>query len=145
MSIALRTVQDVLDHYKTAVYEKDLEQFLAAYASDFHIYDCWNDWACTDSSQWRSGTKEWFDELTQEGVLLHVEYDDLVVEENANLAFVRCTVTFAAYNESNEKLRQISNRFTFGLRKEHDSWAIVHQHSSLPISTDTGQGIFTRK
>lgn len=70
----------------------------------------------------------------------------LVVEENLNLAFVHCDVTFAAHDiESEEKLRQTTNRFTFGLRKVNDSWLITHEHSSLPINMETGKGIFNLK
>jgi ketosteroid isomerase-like protein len=140
-----QTVQDVLENYKSAVYEQDVEKYVSLYASDFHIYDCWDDWECVDRSQWTASTKEWFQGLHEEGVLLRVEFDDVAAEENPSLAFVRCNVTFAAYNPSGEKLRQVTNRFTFGLRKEKDSWTISHQHSSLPINGETGKGIFTRK
>ncbi|SFC40792.1 hypothetical protein [Bacillus sp. UNCCL81] len=34
-------VQDVLENYKSAVYEKDVERFINMYAPDIHIYDCW--------------------------------------------------------------------------------------------------------
>ncbi|WP_298469820.1 hypothetical protein [uncultured Psychrobacillus sp.] len=34
-------VQDVLENYKTAVYEKDVEKFLSIYAPNVHIYDSW--------------------------------------------------------------------------------------------------------
>lgn len=145
MSISNPTVQDVLETYKTAVYEKDVEAYLALYTADFHVYDCWDAWECIDRSAWTFCTKEWFHGLQEEGVLLHVEFDDVVAEESGSLAFVRCNVTFAAHNESGEKLRQITNRFTFGLRKENDSWRIAHQHSSLPVNGETGKGVFTRK
>ena len=138
------SVADVLETYKTAVYEQDVEKYVSLYTSDFQIYDCWDDWDCTDFSKWTELTKTWFDGLHAEGVLLKVEFDDTAVEENANLAFIRSNVTFAAYNKSGKKLRQITNRFTFGLRKEGDSWKFAHQHSSLPINGETGKGVFTR-
>ena len=145
MSINNQLVQDVLENYKSAVYEKDVEKYVSLYASDFHVYDCWDDWECVDRSQWTESTKEWFHSLHEAGVLLKVEFDDVTAEENLSLAFIRCNVTFAAYNQSGEKLRQITNRFTFGLRKENESWTISHQHSSLPINVETGKGIFNRK
>lgn len=145
MSTGLKTVQGVLETYQSAVHEKDVEKYISAYAADVHIYDCWQNWEMVGIAPWTEATQEWFDGLNEEGVTLNVEYDDLVIEENANLAFVRCSVTFAAHTPSGEKLRQISNRFTFGLRKENDSWRITHQHSSLPISFETGKGIFKRQ
>jgi ketosteroid isomerase-like protein len=145
MSVGFNKVQAVLENYKSAIYEKDVERFVSAFASDIHIYDCWGDWECTGFSQWKEIVQDWFNGLSEEGVLLKIDFNDLVVEENSNLAFVHCAVTFAAHNESGEKLRQMTNRFTFGLRKENESWAITHEHSSLPISMETGKGIFNLK
>ncbi|MCG3088356.1 YybH family protein [Sporosarcina cyprini] len=140
------TIQDVLDNYQTAILEKDVEKFLSMYTSEIHIYDCWGNWESKGISSWRGNVEEWFNGLTENGVLLKVEWNDVVIEENSNLAFVHCAVTFAAYQEdSGEKLRQMTNRFTFGLRKENDTWAIAHEHSSLPIDLETGKGLFNSK
>jgi len=138
-------VQDVLDNYSLSVYGKDVEKFLSPYASEIHIYDCWEKWECVGVDQWAESVHGWFTGLSEEGVVLKIDFDDVVVEENSNLAFVHCAVTFAAYNVAGEKLRQITNRFTFGLRKENGSWSIIHQHSSLPLSMESGKGIFNLK
>jgi len=142
MKIGFNNVQDVLENYKSAIYEKDVERFVATYASDLHVYDCWENWECVGISQWKEMVKGWFTGLSEEGVLLKIDFNDLVIEENSNLAFVHGAVTFAVHNESGEKLRQMINRFTFGLRKENGSWSITHEHSSLPINMETGKGIF---
>ncbi|MBM7693326.1 ketosteroid isomerase-like protein [Peribacillus deserti] len=136
-------VQDVLENYKSSVYEKDVERFLATYAPEIHIYDCWGNWEIKGISHWRANVEEWFNGLKVDGVSLNVEFNDLVIEENMNLAFVHCTVTFAAHDiKSGDKLRQMTNRFTFGLNKKDDFWQISHEHSSLPINMETGKGIF---
>jgi uncharacterized protein (TIGR02246 family) len=145
MTTGFQQVQDVLQNYQSAVYEKDVERFVSSYASDIHIYDCWENWECKGISQWRGMVKGWFNGLKEEGVSLKVEFNDVAVEENSNLAFVHCAVSFTAHNESGEKLRQMANRFTFGLRKENESWTITHAHSSLPINMETGKGIFDLK
>lgn len=141
MKTVFKELQDVLENYTSAVHEKDVEKFISAYNSDVHLYDCWGDWECKGVSQWRESVKEWFDGLSQEGVTLKTQFDDLVVQESSDLAFLHCAVTFAAYNDS-EKIRQLTNRFTFGLRKENGSWTITHEHSSLPINMETGKGMF---
>lgn len=139
-------IQDVLENYKSAVYEKDVERFLSTYDLEVHIYDCWGNWECKGISTWRENVTAWFNSLRDDGVSLKVDFNDLVVEENINLAFVHCAVTFSAHkDESGEKLRQITNRFTFGLRKVNGSWDITHEHSSLPIDIETGKGIFDLK
>jgi ketosteroid isomerase-like protein len=145
MSFAFNKVQDVLENYKSAIYDKDVERFVSTFASNIHIYDCWENWEYIGISHWKEIVKEWFNGLTEGGVLLKTDFDDLVVEENSNLAFIHCAVTFAEYNESGEKLRQMTNRFTFCLRKENESWTITHSHSSLPISMETGKGNFNLK
>ncbi|ODG92718.1 hypothetical protein BED47_18760 [Gottfriedia luciferensis] len=139
-------VQDVLENYKSAVYEKDVERFINMYAPDIHIYDCWENWECKGISSWKEDVEDWFNGLRVDGVLLKVDFNDLLVDENSNLAFLHCAVTFAAHHEeSGEKLRQITNRFTYGLKKVNESWVIVHQHSSLPIDMETGKGSFNLK
>jgi ketosteroid isomerase-like protein len=146
MGLNFIKVQDVLENYKSSVYEKDVERFLTTYASNIHIYDCWGNWECKGISPWRANVEEWFNGLKVDGVSLNVDFNDLVVEENLNLAFVHCSVTFVAQNEeSGEKLRQMTNRFTFGLRKVNGSWLITHEHSSLPINMETGKGMFNLK
>ncbi|MGG3943135.1 nuclear transport factor 2 family protein [Peribacillus psychrosaccharolyticus] len=145
MRTDFNTVQEVLENYKSAIYEKDVERFVSSFSSNIHIYDCWEDWECLGISQWKEKVKEWFNGLKDEGVLLKTDFNNLVVDENSELAFVYCAVTFAAHNKSGEKLRQMTNRFSMGLRKNNDSWTITHSHSSLPISMETGKGIFNLK
>ncbi|MHC0037674.1 YybH family protein [Pseudoneobacillus sp. C159] len=134
MSVEFPTVLDVLQNYKTAVYEKDVEKFLSSYHSEIHIFDCWDCWEYNGISQWKEMVTDWFNGLRQDGVYLNVELDNLVVEENSSLAIVYGTVKYAAHIQSGEKLRQTANRFTFTLKKEQASWKIIHEHSSLPTN-----------
>lgn len=146
MTVSFYKVQDVLENYKSAVYQKDVERFLSIYDLGVHIYDCWGNWECKGISAWKENVVAWFNDLRDDGVLLKVDFNDLLFEENLNLAFVHCAVTFSAYKEkSGEKFRQMTNRFTFGLKKVKGSWVITHEHSSLPIDIKTGKGIFNLK
>jgi len=146
MTHVFSKVQDVLETYKTAVYEKDAEKFLSMYAPEMHIYDCWGKWEVKDLFSWKKNVAEWFNGLNEDGVLLKVDFRDLVVEEDSNLTIVYCTVTFTAHKEeAGEQLRQMTNRFTYGLKKVNESWFIAHEHSSLPINIETGKGIFNMK
>lgn len=145
MNIAFSKVQEVLENYKSAVCEKDVERFISSYTHNVHVYDCWGEWEYVGITQWGEMVKEWFDGLNDEGVFLKTDFNDLIVVENGDLAFAYCNVTYVAHNESGKKLRQMTNRFTFGLKKEIDSWKISHEHSSLPINMDTGKGLFNLK
>ena len=136
-------VEDVLENYKSAIFEKDVERFLATYGPEIHIYDCWGKWESKGFSPLRDNVEEWFDGLRADNVSIKVDFNDLVVEENINLAFIHCSVTFSEHAiQSGEKLRQMTNRFTFCLRKENESWFITHEHSSLPLNMETGKAIF---
>lgn len=135
-------VQDVLENYKTAIYEKNVERFLSIYAPEIHIYDCWGKWESKGISSWEENVIDWFNGLREDSVLLKVDFNDVVIEEDSYLAFVHCAVTFTAHQEeSGEKLRQMTNRFTFVLKRFNESWVIAHEHSSLPINMETGMGI----
>jgi uncharacterized protein (TIGR02246 family) len=143
MSKGIGTVAGVLKNYKQSVNERDSDKFLAVYSSDVHISDCWGSWECKGIDAWRDSVSGWFHDLKENGDVLKVGFDDVVIEENTDLAFVHCAVTFAAYNEgSEEKLRQMTNRFTFGLKRVDGSWLITHEHSSLPINMEDGKGMF---
>ncbi|MCC5803616.1 YybH family protein [Rossellomorea vietnamensis] len=136
-------VQDVLEQYKDAIHERDIESFLSIYDPAVHIYDCWGKWECIGLASWQENVTEWFIGLKAEEEILKVDFQDVVIEENANLAFAHCAVTYVAHKEaSGEKLRQMTNRFTFCLEKVKDTWLITHEHSSLPISMEDGKGMF---
>lgn len=139
----ISTVQEALERYQEAVNEQDVEKLLSAYSSDFHIYDCWGSWECKGKNAWSDSVKEWFSSLKEEGVKVQAVFNDLVIEEGENTAFSHCALTFEAYNiKKEEKLRQITNRFTFCLKKANGSWSITHEHSSLPIDMQNGKGLF---
>ncbi|WP_033543388.1 YybH family protein [Planococcus sp. CAU13] len=146
MTEKFHEVQDVLDTYKTALHEKDADKLLSLYDSDIQIFDCWGAWESKGIAAWKENVAEWFNGLDKEGILLEVTFNDTVIEETASLAFVHSAVAYAGYDkESGEKLRQMTNRFTFGLKKQEESWVITHEHSSLPIDMETGKGIFDLK
>ncbi|WP_053367979.1 nuclear transport factor 2 family protein [Bacillus sp. FJAT-27245] len=139
-------VKNLLGNYQTAVYERDVGKFLSGYSADIHMYDCWDSWEVKGITGLSEMVTRWFTDLRDEGAILKVTFTDLVVEENINLAYIHCAVTFEAHNEeSGEKLRQITNRFTYSCKKENDFWAITHEHSSIPINGETGEGIFNVK
>ena len=143
MMLGVSNVVDVLENYKMAVYEKDVEKFLSIYDREVHIYDCWGKWESKGISLWRENVLNWFGSMEKDGEMLKVDFSDVTIEENSIIAFVHCAVTFTAYRrETEEKLRNITNRFTFGLKKINESWFITHEHSSLPIDMETGKGMF---
>lgn len=53
MKNSFHQVSEVLENYATAVYELDVEKFLAAYHDDIHLYDCWGRWEIHGLLSWR--------------------------------------------------------------------------------------------
>ncbi|RLQ92807.1 nuclear transport factor 2 family protein [Planomicrobium sp. Y74] len=139
-------VHDFLESYRSAIQEKDVEKFLSLYASEIHVYDCWETWEIKGIPSWKANVFEWFSALREENVLLEVTFNDVVIEKTSTLAFIYCMVTYTGYQEgTGVQLHQTTNRFTYGLKKVLDSWAIVHEHSSMPIDFETEKGIFDLK
>ena len=146
MKQSFSTVEEVLENYKASVSERDVEKFLRSYSEKIDLYDCWTKWECNGLKEWRKSVESWFQELTEEGLNLKVTFSDMSIQEGESVAFAKCAITYAAYvQSSSEILRQITNRFTFGLCKVDESWQIVHEHSSLPIDPATGKGMFHLK
>ncbi|AYC30567.1 YybH family protein [Paenisporosarcina cavernae] len=136
------TVQEVLENYKAAAEAQDVEQFLTNYNEDIHLFDCWGSWECKGKENWRSSVTAWFSDLENEGVDLRVSFTDSKIDEGTDVAFARCNVTFAGHKRlDGSKLREMTNRFTFGFRKIENEWKIVHEHSSLPIDLETFKGM----
>lgn len=135
-------VQDVINNYTDAVYEKDVDKFLSGYAPDIHIFDCWGEWEHKGIGKWKAVVKGWFGGLEEEGVRLRAEFHDKVCKENEDLAHFHCAISFTALDDTGQELRKMTNRFTVALEKVDGSWQIVHEHSSLPISMEDGKAIY---
>ncbi|HWV22609.1 MAG TPA: nuclear transport factor 2 family protein [Thermomicrobiales bacterium] len=128
-------VQDVFDTYCTAVYEKDVDAYIDLYSKDVHVFDAWGDFEVTGLLRWREMTEAWFGSLGDERV--PVTFSTVEIRASGDVAFAHAAVTFAGETAGGERLREMTNRFTFGLCREDDGWKIVHQHSSLPIDMAT--------
>lgn len=141
----MKTVQDVLDQYKTAVYNQDIDLFMELYNNSIHIYDSWNTWEITSKTEWKKVIENWFNGLKRDLSTLKVSFEDCVINEDKNIAFIHMSIRFSEFNSHNIEFRHLTNRFTIGLKNIDDKWMIVHEHSSLPIDSDQGVGLFNLK
>jgi len=141
----MKTVQDVLDQYKLAVYNQDINLFMDLYDDSIHIFDSWNTWEIKSKSEWRKVIENWFNGLKRDGSTLKISFEDSVINEDTNVAFIYSSIRFSEYNSHNIEFRHLTNRFTIGLKYIDDKWIIVHEHSSLPIDSDQGVGLFNLK
>jgi ketosteroid isomerase-like protein len=107
-------IQAVLDAYAAAVYARDVDAFVALYDDDVHFFDAWN------------------------------HFETRGIDGSGDVAFAHAAVTFAGESATGERLRAMTNRFTFCLAKRDGAWKIVHEHSSLPIDYESMKAIFAR-
>lgn len=82
---------------------------------------------------------EWFDSLGNEKV--RVEFKEVNILESCKQIVWVGELTFYGLSEDDQILRSISNRWTWVIRKDNEILKIVHEHSSLPINTESFTGV----
>jgi uncharacterized protein (TIGR02246 family) len=132
--VSAQEIRDVLDAYAATVHARDVEGHVGLYDDEVHLFDAWEEFEARGKDALRAATEQWFGSLGEERV--RVTFDDLTVVVDGDVGFAHAGVVFAAETDSGERLRAMTNRFTFGLRRD-GRWRIAHQHSSLPISMET--------
>ena len=133
-----KQIEDVLDRYRTAVYDKDVESFIALYDDDTRVFDLWGKWLYRGSAEWRKPAEEWFTSLGDD--LSSPEFHDVEIEIGEGLAAVHAFVTYRGLSADGKELRSMDNRITWIVRKNAGGdWKIVHEHTSAPADFDTGK------
>jgi len=133
-----RSIEQVLEGYAAAVREKDVDRFVALYASDACIFDMWGRWSYDGAEAWGAMAREWFGSLGNEQVA--VEFEDVRKVVGGSLAVAHAFVTYKGLSADGTELRAMNNRLTWALRQSADgTWEIVHEHSSAPAEFDTGK------
>ena len=133
-----KQIEDVLDWYRTAVYDKDVESFIALYDDDTRVFDLWGKWLYRGSAEWRKPAEEWFTSLGDD--LSSPEFHDVEIEIDQGLAAVHAFITYRGLSADGKELRSMDNRITWIVRKNAGGdWKIVHEHTSAPADFDTGK------
>lgn len=137
-----RSILQVLDAYKSAVFSKDVDAFVALYDQDVHVFDIWGEWSYTGVEAWRGMVKNWFHSLGSERVI--VTFDEVQVFTTHELAIASAFITYSSVSAQNEALRAMQNRITMVLKHTGETWKIVHEHSSAPVDFETTKVILKR-
>jgi ketosteroid isomerase-like protein len=141
----MKTVLEVLDHYKDSVNKQDINEFMKLYDTNVHIFDSWNTWEVNGISNWETIIQDWFSILRSDKSTIVVSYKDLVIEESEGIAYIHAAICYSELNSHQIVFRHLTNRFTIVLRKNESEWKIIHEHSSLPIHSESGKGLFDLK
>jgi ketosteroid isomerase-like protein len=121
--------------YKAAVFEKNVEEFVALYGEKVRVFDAWGVWSIDGIGAWRKMATEWLGSLGDESVV--VDFDDILSTVNEGVAFGSAYVTYTALDRDGKKLRSLQNRHTWGLERNDGVWKTVHEHSSAPADFET--------
>jgi uncharacterized protein (TIGR02246 family) len=136
------TVTRAMAAYAAAVNARDVDAFVRIYDDNVHVFDTWGQWDYVGIEAWREMVTQWFGSLGDERV--EVEFTDVCSVVGDELAFGHAAVTFAAISAQGNRLRAMTNRLSVGLEKRGGVWKIVHEHTSLPIDTESGTALFSR-
>jgi uncharacterized protein (TIGR02246 family) len=138
------SIDAVLTAYAAAVYEKDVDAFVALYDEDVRVFDLWGSWSYDGAKAWRQVVTEWFGSLGSDRVA--VESDDVQTTMGTDIATMSAFLTFKGLSADGEELRSMNNRLTWTLRRAGDgSWRIVHEHTSAPVDLETAKAILHRQ
>jgi uncharacterized protein (TIGR02246 family) len=131
----------LLAGYRAAVLAKDADAFVALYAADVRIFELWGTWT-HDIASWRKMAQDWFAFLGED--LSIVEAADVAVSASGDMALLTATLTFRAVDQAGQELRSLDNRLSWVARERDGRWQVVHEHTSVPLRHEDGQGIFKR-
>jgi uncharacterized protein (TIGR02246 family) len=136
-------IETLQETYKSAVFAKDLEAFIAIYDEDIEVFDTWGArWIYQGLDSWRGMAKEWFGALGDERV--QVAMDNVHIKQMQTAAFVSAFLTYTALSTEGRPLRSLQNRMTWVVESKQGLWKIIHEHTSVPVDQATLQAILRR-
>src|SRR6266699_2005124 len=87
-----KEIEAILDHYRTAVYAKDVDAFIELYDEDARVFDLWGRWLYRGSAEWRKPAAEWFGSLGTDRS--SPEFHDVQIDVGDGVAAVHAFVTY---------------------------------------------------
>lgn len=134
----LQDIKDMLDQYRTAVYDKNVDSFVALYDDEVTVFDMWGRWVYRGIADWRNMATEWFGSLG--GDLSSPEFHDVQIITGEGMAAAHAFLTYKGLSAEGKEQRSMDNRITWVLRKDQGgAWKVIHEHSSAPADFETGK------
>jgi uncharacterized protein (TIGR02246 family) len=138
----MKKIQNLLETYKIAVQQKDIEAYCSIFDEDVKIFDMWQSWSIDGLKAWRAMAKEWFASLGEN--IDVVTFDNVQIHLHGEMAHVSAFVRFTAVSPNGTELRFLENRLTWVIEKKVQSWKVIHQHTSGPVDFNTMKVILQR-
>ena len=132
----------VLETYRNAVYQRDVDALLALYDDNVLIFDMWGEWSYNGIAAWSRIVTAWLGSLSTERVI--VAFDDVRSTIDHGLAIVHAYVTYKAVSAEGTEVRSMNERLTCVLKQNDGVWRIIHQHASAPVEHKSLKAIVSR-
>jgi len=132
-----RRIRQVVEAYRSAIWEKNAEALIDLYAADVRVFDLWGAWSYQGAEAWRKAIDQWFDSMGAERV--RVTMEGVRINAERPLGTVTAIVHYAGISAKGEELRAILNRLSWVLKPDEGGWKIVHEHTSAPIGPHDGK------
>lgn len=133
----------VVESYKSAVYEKDVDALSRLYDPKVRVFDAWGIWSYEGLPAWKSAAEAWFQSLNTEKV--RVSFEDTQSAGTPDFAMLSAIVTYAGLSAQGEPLRAMQNRLSWVLKTSGHVLRIVHEHTSAPLGFDDQKAILLRE
>lgn len=142
------TVEDVLAGYRDAVFDQDVEAFIANYHPDVRIFEMWRVWELRGHAGVRTLASAWFDSIPA-GEKVAVTFSDVDIRDYDDAASVTAFVRFSAVVPDDSghftPVRHQDNRLTWILERKGERWLVVHEQTSAPLEEESGLVMYHRE
>ena len=138
-----KAVGQLIEQYKSAVFERDTAAFMRLYDPNVRIFDAWDNWSYGGAARWQAAVEAWFNPHATERI--EVSFEDVQCTGTLDIAMVSAVVTYAGVSAQGVRLRAMQNRISWGLRTSGNVLRIVHEHTSVPVGFQDMKAILQRK
>lgn len=140
IDVAIERIQKA---YAAAVWERDVQRFMALYDERARVFDAWGVWQYDSTAAWQIAVEGWFASLGTERVRL--TFDETITQGSTAFACASATVTYAGVSAEGKELRSMQSRITWALRTSGHVLRIVHEHTSAPVGFEDMKAILHRE
>ena len=137
-----KTVEQILEKYKSALHARDVAAFMRLYDPKVRVFDTWGVWSYEGAAPWQIAVEGWF--AAHAGEAIKVAFEDVKCTGTAEVAIVSAVVTYRWLSAQGALLRTLQNRISWGLKTSGHVLRIVHEHNSVPVGYEDEKAILLR-
>lgn len=126
----------VIENFTDAIEKKDLEMIMSFYAPEIVAFDMMTALKYEGTSDWR---KVWQQALPMMDGHLTSEMRDLSIDVAQDVAICHSLINVKLTGGSLN--HDTWMRWTAGFHRTNGNWLITHEHTSVPVDTQTGKAM----